>query len=131
MATDPQRHPCVLVIGDVEEIRDGIERLLRFSGYLVTTARDEAGAVVIAGSPPADLILISLGIDAAGAVVMAHRIRDAARLNHSVPVVVFCVPGLPEGAEEMIGDNIYLTRPDNFDQLRRLLKRLVAAQSPA
>ena len=131
MAPDSQRNPRVLVIGDVEEIRDGIERLLTSSGYLVTTARDESGAVVNAGLQPPDLILISLGLDAAASVVMAQRIRDAAYLNHSVPVVVFCVPSLPEGAEEMAGDDIYLTRPDNFNQLRRFLNPLVAARPPA
>lgn len=127
MATDLQRHPRVLVIGDVEEIRDGIERLLRFSGYLVTTARDEACAVLNAGSQaPPDLILISTGVDVASSVVLAQRIREAARLGQSVPVVVFCVPSLPEGAEENIGNFIYLTRPDNFDQLRGLIKRLLS-----
>lgn len=131
MSADPVRYPCVLVIGDVEEIRDGIERLLRASGYLVTTARDEAGGVVNARLQPPDLILISLGLDAARSIAMAHRVREAARFHHSVPIVVFCVPSLPEGAEEMTGDNIYLTRPDNFNQLRRLLNRLVAARPPA
>jgi CheY-like chemotaxis protein len=131
MAADPQRPPCVLVFGDVEEIRDGIERLLRASGYLVITARGEADAVVKGGLHPPDLILISLGIDAAGSVALAQRIRENARLDHRIPVVVFCVPSLPEGAEEITGDNIYLTRPGNFNQLRDLLKRLVAAQPPA
>ena len=131
MAAELQRHHRVLVIADVEEIRDGIERLLRASGYLVTTARNEAGAVVNARLQPPDLILVSLGLDAPGSVVMAQQIRDAARLSHSIPVVVFCVRDLPEGAEEMTNDNIYLTHPDNFNQLRGLLKRLVAAQPPA
>lgn len=130
MAADAQQHSCVLVIGDVEEIRDGIERLLRASGHVVTTARNEAEAVGNAGLQRPDLILINLGTDAAASLTLANRIRNNARLDHRIPIVVFCVPGLPEGAEEMTGNNIYLTRPDNFDQLRRLLKRLVGARPP-
>ena len=127
MASNQERRSVILVVEDVEETRHGMERLLTSSGYFVRTARDEADAVVNAGLKPPDLILSSLGLDAASSVAMAQRIREAARLHHSVPIVVFCVPSLPEGAEEMTGDNIYLIRPDNFNQLRGLLKRLVAA----
>jgi len=130
MEADPERRPMVLVIEDVEETRDGIERLLRASGYLVSSARDEAEALFKARLQPPDLILISVGADAPQSTEMGQRIRENARLNPRVPVVVFCVPGLPEGAEEVVSANTYLTRPDNFDQLRSLLKRLVGGASP-
>ena len=131
MEGDTKRHPIILVVADIEETRDGIERLLRTSGYRVSTARDEHEAIAKAQGQPPDLVLISLGTDVANSVLTTRRIREVACLNHRVPVVVFGVPGLPEGAEQVTGDNIYLTRPNNFDHLRRLLKRLVAAQPPA
>ena len=39
MTADQQR-PVILVIEDVEETREGIERLLTASGYQVSTARN-------------------------------------------------------------------------------------------
>jgi hypothetical protein len=43
----------------------------------------------------------------------------------TVPIVIFCSPTLEEGAELAIGESTYVVRPDNFDQLRTLLKRLL------
>ena len=125
MTLDPQRSPVVLVVDDVEETRDATEHLLVASGYVVNTARNEAEAVLKARLPLTDVILFSAGLDAAHSVAMGQRIRERACLAPEVPVVVFCVPSLPEGAEEAIGGNTHITRPDNFDQLRGLLKRLV------
>jgi hypothetical protein len=42
-----------------------------------------------------------------------------------VPVVVFCIDEIAQGDEVAIGENVHVTRPDNFDQLRSLLARLL------
>ena len=42
-----------------------------------------------------------------------------------MPVVVFGLPVIDEGEELAIGRNVYVTWPDNFDQLRDLLERLL------
>jgi hypothetical protein len=57
--------------------------------------------------------------------VAASRIREATPMGQNVPAVIFCGGGISEGDELAIGQNIYLTRPDNFNQLRSLLARLV------
>jgi len=115
----------VLVVDDVEETRDGIETLLTADGYRVDPARNEDDAVDRASRRCPDLILISLGGPPVDVIASAARIRQRAGLNEKVGVVVFCVPTLDEGAEVAIGNNIYLTRPDNFDQLRAFLGRLL------
>jgi CheY-like chemotaxis protein len=131
MTLDPERSPVILVVEDVEETRDATEHLLVASGYVVNTARNEAEAVLKAQSQLTDVILISVGLDATHSAAMGQRIRERARLAPEVPIVVFCVPSLPEGAEEAIGGNTYIPRPDNFDQLRGLLKRLVGTEPAA
>jgi DNA-binding response OmpR family regulator len=102
-----------------------LERLLKASGYHVSSARDEEEAVLKMGLHHPDLILLSLGVNPTRAVAIAKRMRERAGLGEEVPVVVFCVANLDEGAEVAAGYNIYLTRPDNFDQLRGLLSRLL------
>ena len=124
MSPDPERSSVILVVEDVEETRDAIEHLLVATGYIVSTARDEAEAVLKARVQSPDLILMSLGLDAVQVAEMGRRIREKSGLTDRVPIVVFCVAMLAEGTEAEVGYNIYFTRPDNFDQLRRLLNRL-------
>jgi CheY-like chemotaxis protein len=125
VTSDRERRSVILIVEDVEETRYGIERLLTASGYQVSMAKDEEEAIQTARLHHPDLILISLGLDAVRILPAARRIRERAGLEEEVPVVVFCVASLNEGDELAAGYNVYMTRPDNFDQLRALLSRLV------
>ena len=115
----------ILVVEDVEEIRDGIEKLLKVDGYHVAAARNERDAAESARRKRPDLILVSLDGTARGVIAAACRIRERAELGEAVPVVVFCIEEVGEGAEVAIGRNVYITRPDNFNQLRPFLARLL------
>jgi CheY-like chemotaxis protein len=119
------RGPLILVVQDVEETRDGVEALLKADGYRVDAVRDEDDAVIQAQRKHPDLILVNLGMAVVEVIVAARRIRERAQLSEEVPVVIFCVDGVGEGDEVEIGQNVYVTRPDNFNQLRGLLSRLV------
>ena len=126
MTSDRERRFAILVVEDVEETRHGIERLLTASGYQVNTARGEEEVVQEASLHRPDLILISLGLDIDEVLPVATRMRERLGLGDEVPFVVFCFPDLDEGAELAAGCNVYITRPDNFDQLRAFLSRLFA-----
>ena len=117
--------PAILVVGDVEETRRGIERLLIADGYAVGTAAEEEEAVLKSLFHAPDLVLMSLALDAAELVAVARRLRGRAGLPEAVPVVIFCVATLEEGAEVDVGNNVHMTRPDNFDQLRAFLNQLL------
>jgi two-component system response regulator MprA len=116
---------AVLVVEDVAETRDGIEKLLKADGYRVAVARDERDAIESAQRQPPDLILVSLAGLPREVVVTARRIRERAQVGENVPVVVFCNEDIGEGEEVAIGLNVHVTRPDNFNQLRSLLTRLL------
>jgi CheY-like chemotaxis protein len=126
--TDPDA-AIVLVAHDVEETRDGIERLLE-SRYRIMSARTEEEAISKAIRRRPDLILVSFDGAAVDVILTAARIRQRARLGNAVPVVIFCVPIIDEGAEIALGNNVYITRPDNFDQIRALLGRLLPSWEP-
>jgi len=64
-------------------------------------------------------------------VLSARNIRARADVGERVPVVVFNIEGIDEGEEVEIGENVYLTCPDNFNQLRRLIARLLSKLSIA
>jgi CheY-like chemotaxis protein len=115
----------ILVLDDIEETRDGIEKLLKVDGYRVESVRDERDAIERARLKYPNLILISLGGPPLDVLATARHIRDRAELGDNVPVVVFCAGDIKEGDEVDTGQNVYLTHPDNFNQLRNLLARLL------
>jgi CheY-like chemotaxis protein len=119
--------PIILVVEDVEETRDGIEKLLTSDGYRVSPARDEYDAVDRAKREPPDLILVSVAGPHSQVMALADRVRQRAELSDVVPIVIFCIPSIAEGAEIALGRNIYIARPDNFNQLRTFLKHLLQA----
>jgi DNA-binding response OmpR family regulator len=117
--------PIILVVDDVHETRDGIEKLLKVDGYRVVLARDELDAIETAQRLRPDLILVSLAGLPGEVILSGRRIREKASVGDNVPVVVFWVDEIDEGAEVAIGKNVYVARPDNFNQLRGLLSRLL------
>jgi len=122
----PKREgPVILVVEDVAETRDGIERLLSADGYRVEVARDQLDAIVSARRRRPDLILVSLAGSPLEVIVAARAIREDAELDENVPIVLFCVEDIGEGDEVAVGRNVHVTRPDNFNQLRSLLTRLL------
>ena len=117
--------PIILVVEDVAETRDGIEKLLKADGYRVAVARDERDAIESARLKRPDLILVSLAGLPGDVILTARRIREGAEVGEGVPVVVFCNEEIGEGDEVAIGQNVHVTRPDNFNQLRSLITRLL------
>jgi CheY-like chemotaxis protein len=120
-----QRGATILVVADYEYLRDGIKALLEADGHRVNPARGEADAVVAAKRHRPDLILVTLDQSGDDMSAIARRVRARARLGEIVPIVMFCILTVAEGAEIQVGENTYATRPVNFDQLRDLLSRLI------
>lgn len=125
MNRQAETSPIILVVEDVAETRDGIEKLLMADGYRVSVARDEPDAIESARRNRPDLILVSLAGFPREVSATARRIRERARIRDDVPVVIFCDEEIDEGDEVEIGQNVYVTRPDNFNQLRGFLTRLL------
>lgn len=131
MTTEDEMPPIILVVEDVHETRDGIETLLTSDSYRVTVARDERDAIENAQRTKPDLILIGLAGTPREVIASGLSIRRRADVSEGVPVVVFCIEGIDEGDEVAIGKNVHLTRPDNFNQLRSLIARLLNRNSIA
>ena len=125
MIRETDTPPIILVVEDIQETREGIEKLLNADGYLVAVARDERDAIQSARLQRPNLILVSLAGLAREVIAAARRIRERAEVGENVPIVVFCVEEIAEGEELAIGQDVHVTRPDNFDQLRSLLIRLL------
>jgi CheY-like chemotaxis protein len=118
------RADLILVVEDVRETSDGIERLLKVDGYRVALARDEVDAIESARLRRPDLILVTWTGLPGEVPATVGRIRERAAIGDEIPVV-FWVEDINEGEEVALEENVYLTHPDSFNQLRGLLARLL------
>jgi len=125
-----EKSQLILVVEDVYETRAGIDTLLKANGYRVALASADEEAINRTRPERPDLILVSGSALPDNVLVKVRRIRKEAAVDDEVPVVVFCAHDIPEGEEVAIGGNVYLTNPDNFNQLRSLVARLLQ-KSPA
>jgi CheY-like chemotaxis protein len=116
----------ILIVVDAQDMRDSIGTLLQRDGYCVKSARDEEEAILRIHRSSPDLILISPSGRTEHIVSAARRIRQQGGLTENTPIVIFSITNFPEGLEDEIGGNIFVTAPDNFDQLRALLVRVLA-----
>jgi CheY-like chemotaxis protein len=131
MNVESGHHQVILVLNDIEETCRLTEKMLRKNHCHVTFARNEEDAISRVHSESPDLILMSLGLELEQLLATAQRIRQKAAFGENVAIVIFCVPTIPEGAEMEVNKNVYVTRPDNFDQLRGLLHRLLVQHHPS
>ena len=122
------RADLILVVEDVRETSDGIEKLLKVDGYRVALARDELDAIETAKLRRPDLILVSWTGLSGEILATVCRIRERAAVGDQIPVV-FWVEDIDEGEEVAVGGNVHLMRPDSFNQVRGLLARLLDENS--
>jgi CheY-like chemotaxis protein len=131
MTSQNGKSAIILVVEDVHETRDGIETLLTADGYTVAVARDQRDAIDSAQRTTPDLILVGLAGSLREVIFSALSIRQSAALGERVALVVFCAAEIDEGDEVAIGKNVHLTHPDNFNQVRGLIARLLNENSIA
>ena len=111
----------ILVVNDVAATRESIKIMLTRDGYEVETARDERDAAHIKSF---DLLLVSLDGEVGEIIESIKLIRKGAALGESVPAIIFCAHGLEEN-ESAVKPNIFLSCPENFNQLRVFISRLL------
>jgi CheY-like chemotaxis protein len=124
------RRHRILVVEDVQETRNAIRELLWHDGYQVDAAQDEGEAFEQIRRNRPDLILVSLQGAADQLIATSKRIRRCHQLGRQPPIVIFSAWTVPQGVEEKLSDNIYLTAPDSFNQLRQLVTRLLRGARP-
>jgi len=121
----------ILVIEDDEKILQFLNRGLTYEGYIVDTAEDGLGGLVIARDNPPDLVILDWMLPGLDGLEVCRRLRAAS----SVPILMLTakdtvadrVGGLDAGADD------YLIKPFEFDELLariRALLRRVETEAP-
>jgi len=116
----------VLVVEDFEDNRFMMRRLLEMSGYRVIEAVNGQEAVDKACAERPDLILMDLSLPHLDGLAATRRIRQYDGLG-DVPIVAISAHDTADFHADALaaGCNEYVTKPIDFDQLERLLSRLV------
>jgi len=87
--------PTILVVEDVHETRDGIEKLLMTDGYRVALARNERDAIESVQRTRPDLILVSLAGSPHEVVFSARSIRQRAEKAMKSRLARMCISHAP------------------------------------
>ena len=108
--------PRILVVDDEPNVREGLERLLRQSGYVVDTARDGQEALMIAGERPPEVVVTDLNMPVMNGMELCAKLREADR---ELPVIF--ATGIGEVSSAVMamraGATDYLVKPVDFDAL--------------
>ena len=117
--------PIILLLEEIEETRDCIKKLLERDGYRIQESRNEDSAIESARRTPPDLILVCIEGLINDIVAVGRRIRTRAELSDDTAVVVFRCETINENEKVSVEDDIYVISPNNFNQLRQFLNRLL------
>ena len=130
MVEEEKAVKTVLVVEDFEDNRFMMRRLLEMSGYRVIEAVNGQEAVDKAYSERPDLILMDLSLPHLDGLAATRRIRAYDGLG-KVPIVAVSAHDTADFHADALaaGCNEYVTKPIDFDQLERLLSRLVPQET--
>jgi DNA-binding response OmpR family regulator len=123
--------PTIFLLEEDDETRVPLVGNLRRYGYRVITAIDEEDALqrVEGGHVSADLVLVNLvGRPVDDLLSVGRKVREHARYDGNTPLVV-----MPEkygkdveGTDVNVSGNDWITYPEDPDQMKNLLARLVS-----
>jgi PAS domain S-box-containing protein len=128
----PARGHRVLVVDDNSDIAESLGALLRFSGYLVHTATDGAGALALAERVHPDVVVLDLGMPKMG----GHEVACAIRCQPwGARVQLIAATGWGSTADrrrtQEAGFDAHLTKPLDPDELIRLIESTPKQEGPA
>jgi CheY-like chemotaxis protein len=121
------QHQTVLVVDDMSDNLILISLSLQDMGYRVVTANNGEDALNVAKLARPDLILMDIAMPHQDGLAATRRIREESELQE-VPVVAltaFDTDGFRQAAFDA-GFNGYLTKPIDFDRLKKLMRMLLS-----
>jgi CheY-like chemotaxis protein len=117
----------ILVVDDVADNLILLSLSLQDMGYRVVTASNGEDALTVAKMARPDLILMDIAMPQQDGLAATRHIREQAELT-DVPVIAltaFDTEGFRQAAFDA-GFNGYLTKPIDFDRLKKLMRMLLS-----
>lgn len=119
----------VIVADDNRDSADGLVLMLQFEGYEVQAAYDGAEALQLAENFQADAILLDIGMPKMNGYAVAERIRQQPWGKRPI-LIAQTGWGQEEDMRrsQQAGFNFHLTKPLNFDALKKILAAAESAR---
>ena len=116
----------ILVVEDFEDNRFMMKKLLEMNGYQVVEAINGEEAVKMAQDEKPDVILMDLSLPMLDGLAATRRIREFPELAGLPILAVSAHDTIDFHADALAaGCNDYVTKPVDFDQLEKLLERIL------
>jgi chemotaxis protein histidine kinase CheA len=116
----------MLVVDDSLSARRSLTQFAQDAGYEVRTARDGLEAIEIINGKRPDLVLTDLEMPRMNGLELVAHLR-ASQITHDLPVIMITSRSTEKHRREaeMVGVNIYLTKPFMEDELLGQIHRLL------
>ena len=134
MNTEQGNQATIFLVEEDDETRPLLKNNLQTYGYRVIIALDEEDALerVGGGHVQADLVLMNLvGKSPEDVLNTGRRIREHAKYDGHTPLVVMAEKYGEdlEGTDVNVSGNDWITYPEDAEQVRELLARLLSKSS--
>ena len=128
MTTHNVPPPLIMVVDDLEMIRQMLKHCLESYGYRVIEATNGQEAVEVARREHPDLILMDVSMPIRDGLTATRYIRQISELRE-VPIVAMSGEGMFHyDAALSAGSTAYLAKPIDLDQLEGLIGQLLSAR---
>ena len=119
-------HARILVVEDNTDSRDILSKLLRMSGYEVTSASDGKRGYAAAIDQVPDLIITDINMPVMCGIELLKKVRLESRLNETAILVVTAFGD--EAAREAVeaGADAVATKPFDFDTFVGTVEELIS-----
>jgi len=116
--------PTILIAEDDTQIRDALDRILRFEGYATVTANDGAAALEAFVEHSPDAAIVDVNMPFVDGLSVVRKLRDR---GDRTPILILTarratadrVEGLDAGADD------YLAKPFELDELLARIRALI------
>ena len=117
----------ILIAEDLEENRHALQLLLKLAGFESLEARDGRAAVELALREQPVLVLMDLSLPELDGLQAVRELRAA---GAQMPIIIVSAYDDPEtrARARAAGANDYVTKPLDFDQLKKRIVALLTAQ---
>ena len=117
-----KRH--ILVVEDHPAHRELLSEWLEARGYEVSTATDLQGSFAALQHQPPDAVLLDVRLGAEDGLALAAWVREQPALNH-IPIIAVTAHAMLTEKDRILqcGCNAYVSKPVEFELLRKLLER--------
>lgn len=123
----------IMLVDDEPNLLSALNRSLGRKGFTVLTALNGKDALLLAGKIPPDIIILDISMPGMGGEEVASRLREIPGLK-DVPIIF--LTGLFSKEQEqrrgnVIGGNIFLAKPVDFDYLLSVINECMTAAAEA